>query len=118
VVPDVLNYVWTDPRSGEKIDNKERGMGAALATFTFLVEMFNPNIEPAVWGNLRSNFEFIFQIDCYDDRKQALRDLADKPRLRYSKLHKKFQEDYENDFISSARNHLSVAIKLFEDLPL
>jgi hypothetical protein len=24
VVPDVVNYVWTDPRTGERIDNKKR----------------------------------------------------------------------------------------------
>ncbi len=29
VIPDVVNYVWTDPRNGKRIDNKLRTMSAA-----------------------------------------------------------------------------------------
>lgn len=33
VVPEVVNYVWTDLRTGKLVNNKERAMKAAKGTF-------------------------------------------------------------------------------------
>ena len=38
VTPDVVNYIWTDPRDGRRIDNKKRTMSATKATYDFLVQ--------------------------------------------------------------------------------
>ena len=76
VIPDVVNYVWTDPRSGNKIDNKRRTMSATKATYDFLKKFFNPNTDQTTWKNLQEELQKAFKIESYDKRKQKFCDLS------------------------------------------
>ena len=118
VIPDVVNYVWTDPRDGRRIDNKERTMAAARATFQFLVRFFNPQIPASVWQGLKKDLREAFKIESYDERKQRLRNLAGASDLRYSEVCERFEPLYRDDFILAARRHLSEALRLFSGLPV
>jgi hypothetical protein len=117
VVPDVVNYVWTDPRNGKKIDNKQRTMKAAKVTYDFLTKIFNPTIDPAVWQNLQVELKDAFRIESYDDRKQKFRDLSGNSEINYDEANKRLKVTCEADFVTAARSHLANAIRLFRDLP-
>ena len=117
VIPDVANYVWTDPRSGKRIDNKPRTLRAAKATFDFLARFFNPDIDPSVWDNLKSKLQKVFKLDSYDRRIDKLCVLSGTKTIDYAVVTKTCQSMHKSDFIRAACNHLSAAMRLFEDLP-
>jgi len=117
VVPDVVNYVWTDPRSGKKIDNKKRTMSAAKATYDFLTKLFNPTIDQELWQNLKGDLQEVFRTESYDSRKQRLRDLSGKPTISYEEVNLRLKQVYERDFIVAASSHLASAMNLFKSLP-
>ena len=116
VVPDVVNYVWTDPRSGKRIDNKKRTMSAAKATYDFLAKFFNPTIDQGVWENLQGDLRQAFTIESYDDRKQRFRDLSGNTALRYEEASNRLKVTHEDDFIVAASNHLANAMASFRSL--
>lgn len=118
VLPDVVSYVWTDPRSGNRIDNKLRTMSAAKATYDFLTKFFNPNIDPAIWHELRGQLREAFKIESYDLRKQTFRELSGNSELHYEEVNRRLKAIYENDFILAAKSHLAISMRLFKDLPL
>lgn len=117
VVPDVVNYVWTDPRSGKKIDNKKRTLRAAEVTYDFLTHHSNHTSNQDVWQNLRSDLQKAFKIKSYDDRKQRLRDLSGKREIHYHHVNSRLEKIHEKDFIMAASSHLASAMNLFESLP-
>jgi len=117
VIPDVVNYVWTDPRDGRRIDNKKRTMGAAKASYDFLVKFFNPTINPDVWQNLRRELQQIFRLESYDERKKSLCILSGNREIEYNKVNESLERSHKSDFIQAASNHLAEAMKLFRDLP-
>jgi len=117
VVPDVVNYVWTDPRDGRRVDNKCRAMAAARATFDFLAEFFDAGNATSVWAKLEPRLREVFALDSYDERKQRLRELSGSKTLRCSKLGERLTEQHGAAFIRAARAHLASAMKLFGDLP-
>lgn len=102
VVPDVINYVWTDPRSGKVIDNKKRALAAAESTFDFLVK----EDTQAGWHSIRPQLERIFKIKSYDQRKEELCKIA--PITRYRKMTIEFQNKHKDDFIKAARQQLAM----------
>jgi hypothetical protein len=118
VVPDVVNYVWTDPRSGKKIDNKRRAISAAKATYDFLTKFFNPNIDQEVWQNLKGELQQAFRIESYDGRKQRLRNLSGESAISYNEVSERLKQVHEKDFIMAASSHLSSAMNLFKSLAL
>lgn len=103
-IPDIINAVWTDPRSGEKIDNKIRAMRAAQATCEFLIQYSDAHND---WPAIHETLEPIFKMS-YDDRKRELINLADTPRYKEVKTYKK-------DFIEAARKHLANFFLLLEN---
>ena len=115
-IPDVVNYVWTDPRSGKKIDNKRRTLSAAKATYDFLTKFFNPAVKPEVWQELRKHLVQAFRIDSYDDRKQRFRDLSCNSGIKYKTVCKKFKEIHKEDFILAAKGHLASVMDMFKNL--
>lgn len=117
VVPDVVNYVWTDPRNSKRVDNKRRTMSAAKATFDFLVKLFNPSIDPGVWRALRLKLQKIFKIDSYDRRIDQLCVLSGTKTIDYKAVNRTCERKYKSDFIRAASNHLAEAMRSFEDLP-
>lgn len=103
VVPDVVNYVWTDPRTGEVIDNKVRAESCAASTFRCLFEFADrPDVK---WTVIADELEPIFHLK-YDDRKRELRRLGGNRTISYKNLD--FDED---DFIQAARKHLAAVME-------
>ncbi len=117
VTPDVVNYVWTDPRDGRRIDNKKRTMSAAKATYDFLSKFFNPEIDPRVWQNLQRALQEIFNIKSYERRKNELRALSGNHQISYGELNERLEKKHKSDFVQAASNHLAEAMKLFSNLP-
>jgi len=118
VIPDVVNYVWTDPRDGKTIDNKKRTMMAAKATYDYLVRFFDPGHSPDDWANLKKELKQIFKIESYDQRVDNLCSFSGDNEVDYAEVNNRYEPNHKDDFIQAARTHLSIAIKLFSDLPL
>lgn len=104
VIPDVVNYVWTDPRTGEVIDNKVRAESCASATFRCLFE-FADRPKGVRWPEIADELEPMFHLK-YDDRKRELRRLGGNHTISYKNLD--FDKD---DFIQAARQHLAVVME-------
>lgn len=117
VVPDVVNYVWTDPRDGRRIDNKKRTMAAARSTFDCLATYYNRDLEAGLWKRLQNDLRRIFKEQSYDERKKELAILSGNNRIKYSDVKKKLEDKHKSEFILAARDHLSEAMRLFGDLP-
>lgn len=117
-IPDVVNYVWTDPRDGRRVDNRQRAMAAARVTFDFLSKFYNPQIPKSVWQDLKAELRQAFKIQSYDERKQRLRDLAGSRDIRYSEVNQRLKPVHRDEFILAARRHLSEAVGLFAGLPV
>lgn len=115
--PDIVNCVWTDPRDGSLIDNKERTRQAAKATYEILVKFSKPKTPLSTWQNLQKELKRIFKIETYDQRKGELRKLSGNKRIRYDNVNKRLASTYKSDFVEAASNHLAAAIKSFSDLP-
>ena len=117
VTPDVVNYVWTDPRDGRRIDNKKRTMSAAKATYDCLSKIFSPEIDLRVWQNLQKALQEIFIIESYDQRKSELRALSGNHQISYGEVNGRLEKKHKSDFVQAASNHLAEAMKLFSNLP-
>ena len=117
VTPDIVNCIWTDPRDGRRIDNKERTRKAAKATYEFLVKFCRPKTPPTTWRNLQKELKRIFKLESYDQRKHELRKLSGNKRIRYKNVNKRLVPTHKSDFVHAARNHLAGAMKSFSDLP-
>lgn len=116
-LPDIANALWTDPRTGQLIDNKGRVLECAIATFAALC---NWSRSTEFYKNtLRLHIEQIFHLSSYDQRKAALRELSGEKEIHYSSLNKQFQTDFHRQqFISSASQHLASATELMRDLSI
>jgi len=116
VIPDVVNYVWTDPRSGKQLDNKERTLAAAKATFDYLSRFFNPGVNPSVWQALEPKLERIFKFD-YDKRIDELCALSERSAIDYKEVNPRLEGGSKVDFMKAASKHLAETMKLFQNLP-
>jgi hypothetical protein len=116
VIPDVVNYVWTDPRSGKQIDNRKRTMSAAKVTYDFLAKFFSPDIDSAIWKDLQIELHQIFKIESYDDRKDKLRLLSGYDQIQYDEVNSRLEATYKTEFIRAAKHHLSEVMRLCKDL--
>ena len=117
VIPDVTNYVWTDPRSGNTIDNKERALAAAKGTFDFLAEFFPP-ANSGIWSAIKADLTRLFALTSYNDRVTGLCELSGDREVHYDNVRKRLEGDHKDDFASAAAEHLSSATALFKGLPL
>lgn len=117
VIPDVVNYVWTDPRTGRRIDNKKRAMGAAKETFSFLLQFQGSGFNQNLWQNLKKELSKIFHLKSYDKRVDQLCKFSGTPDIDYKKIKEILLPHYRYDFIKAARNHLGEAMNSFKDIP-
>ncbi|MCK4857715.1 MAG: hypothetical protein KAT58_07100 [candidate division Zixibacteria bacterium] len=117
VLPDVVNYIWTDPRNGRRIDNRKRTMSAARVTYNFLAKLFNPDIDPAVWQTLKGELWQVFRLDSYDKRIDNLCIISGNDRVDFKEVNARLEKERKVDFVKAASNHLAEAMKLFNDLP-
>jgi len=116
-VPDVTNYVWTDPRNGMKVDNRVRAMQAAKATWERLSSMYAPQMGSSHWSALKPALKEIFRKDSYDERVVALCRLSGNPNLDYKEVCSRLTSAYSSEFIRAASLHLSRVLCLCGDLP-
>lgn len=116
-IPDVVNYVWTDPRNGKQINNKSRTLASAKATFDFLVRFFKESSNNVNWPEIRRELQAIFRLESYDERKQKIRDLSGDSNVRFKEINKKLEGPHKTDFIEAANAYLAEAMRLFKGLP-
>ena len=117
VIPDVASYVWTDPRSGRRIDNKRRAMSASRHTCGFLADAFGLSGSPAVWEGLKDDLKTIFRNDSYNRRVDALCVLSGDPAVDYREVKGRLEAQIKEQFVEAASAHLARAMKLFRALP-
>ena len=120
VIPDVVHYIWTDPRTDTVIKNWERALRCSKATIKVLAK--HPDAANAVqatqiWNDSKTLLKEIFTTKKYDDRKQKLADFAGNAGIRYKKVAQKLEKQYEKEFVEAATTHLAEAIQLFAGLP-
>lgn len=117
-IPDVVNYVWTDPRNGKKVDNKIRALAAVKATYEFLMKLSKgSNDIRSSWPDYEKALKPVFRLESYDERKKALRKLSGNSRIQYGSVNKKLEPKYKSAFIEAANAHLAGAMVLFKGLP-
>ncbi len=110
LIPDIVNIEWTDPRTGERIDNRARALRAAEQTYRHLVRFYGkaPNVS---WDDLDEDILKIITKNTgnpsadYDRRKQDFMKLAGDD-IRYSKITKDMQQKYIENFNAAARKQL------------
>jgi Family of unknown function (DUF6765) len=119
VIPDVVNYVWTDPRDGTRIDNRKRTMRAAKVTFDYLADKIQLANKSQYWQTLEPELRDIFKLESYDKRVDELCVLSGNDKIDYNKANKKYSKSqaHKKSFVMAAGRHLSQAMRLFEDLP-
>lgn len=116
-IPDVVNYVWTDPRSGVKVDNKERAMQAAKGTWDCLSSIYAPQMGSSQWASLKPALKEIFGKESYDERVDALCRLSGNPQVHYREVCTRMISLYQGRFANAAALHLSRVLDLCRDLP-
>lgn len=116
-VPDVTNYIWTDPRSGAKVDNRVRAMQAARGTWDCLCSVYAPQMGSPQWATLKPALKEIFRKESYDERVDALCRLSGDPQVDYKEVCRKMVRVYEGVFAKAAARHLSRVLDLCSDLP-
>jgi len=109
-VPDIVNFIWTDPRNGNRIDNRQRALRCAKTTYDFLVKFHKPAQAGITWSEIRDQLKDIFKLKSYDQRKAKLCELAGK-NIRYKNVNKRLAPKHKVEFIEAARQHLAEAIK-------
>lgn len=117
VIPDIVNYVWTDPRDNRRVDNKLRTMSAAKATYDSLVKFSGSNVAPLVWQSLQKELRRISKLESYDQRIDDLCVLSGNNEIHYDEVNNRLKPIRKRDFVKAARTHLAEAMKLFSGLP-
>ena len=117
VIPDVVNYVWTDPRTGKRIDNRTRTMSAAKSTYTWLVRLFGHTPDTADWTDLKPTLRDIFKLDSYDRRVDALCAFSTDPTIDYKDVTRRLEASHKPVFIHAACSHLAKAMNILGPLP-
>ncbi len=116
-MPDMVDRVWHDPRTNQKIDNRKRALAAADATYKSLLRASGNGSNAEKWADLKQELRPIFELKDYDDRKKKLRTLSDNPNIDYVKTDKRIGKKKKEAFVSAASTHLSATVSTFEGLP-
>lgn len=116
-MPDMVDRVWRDPRTNQKIDNRKRALAAARETFKSLQRAKGDNASATTWTSLKHKLQDIFKTENYDTRKNKLRKFSGNPNIDYKKTNNKISKDNKEAFVKAASAHLSTAIGTFEGLP-
>jgi len=101
VIPDVVSAEWTDLRTGIVIDNRRRALACAKRTYEILCGFTEKENN---WPDLRVEFQTLFAIRSYDERKKTLLKLGSGKRfseLTYSKT-------YRDEFETAAAKQLGI----------
>jgi hypothetical protein len=115
-MPDMVNIEWTDPRTGEKIDNKIRAYRAAKDTFDCLVKFYGKDPKTQ-WVDFEFQLRQIFSRNTkntsvdYDWRKKELQKFANASR--YNEIKELMKDQYKSQFIAAAQKHLAIVMDSF-----
>jgi hypothetical protein len=116
-MPDMVDRVWHDPRTNQRIDNRKRALAAAEATFKSLLRAKGNSTSATMWTSIKKKLRTIFELEDYDTRKNELRKLSGNPNIDYVKTDKRIGKRKKEVFVSAASAHLSATVKTFEGLP-
>lgn len=116
-MPDMVDRVWHDPRTNEKIDNRRRALAAAEATYKSLLRARGNGASATTWTSLKQKLRAVFKLEDYNTRKSELRKLSDNPNIDYVKTNKKIGKRKKAAFVRAASAHLSATVSTFEGLP-
>lgn len=116
-VPDMVDRVWHDPRTNERINNRVRALAAAKATYESLLRFKGNGANAARWADVRDALRPIFALADYDERKRRLRVLSGNATIDYVKTDKRIGKAQKGAFVAAARAYLAAAVSTFEGLP-
>jgi len=114
--PDIVSTVWTDPRTGDLIDNKERALRAARATYRTLERWHKPNQRQNRWIDVKRALIPILNLASYDQRKRQLATLGGNANIRGSAVANRLDQE-RSSFIAAAAAHLADALERFPWTP-
>lgn len=112
--PDMIEAEWTDPRTGEKIVNRERFSEAARVIFNWLLEQGRD------WQGFQGVMNDILRMKKYDQRRERLfAEWLDFGNIgsMYNLTDQELAPRYMPDFMRAAKEHMSLAVNLCKDLP-
>ena len=120
-LPDIVNLTWTDPRTGESVNNQVRALDAAEATYKAILkftEGYHKINVVSSWDDIAPCLEDVFKLESYEDRKTFLRNMALVPDISFKHLSGSFRNLYRKEFIEAARKHLSLVLGFCSNLPI
>lgn len=116
-IPDVANYIWTDPRNNMEVDNRVRAMEAGKGTWDFLSSIYAPQMGSSQWASLKPALKEIFNKRSYDERVDALCRLSGDSQVDYKEVCRRLAPVYGEKFTKAAGLHLSRVLTLCSGLP-
>ena len=116
-MPDMVDRVWTDPRTNKRIDNRRRALAAAKATFTSLCRASGNGMGTTTWSGLRQELPAIFKLEDYNERKRRLKALSGSPSINYAHTDEAIGTTMKADFVVAASAHLAASVSTFQGLP-
>lgn len=117
-LPDIADAIWTDWRTGETVNNKERAMAAMKETY-FSCARYNQRFESnsiEVWVCLYEQLRQILDVE-YEERKKKLMALigCKLSGRSYSEIKNNMWASHYEDFVGAAQRHLSQAISIMSE---
>ena len=105
LAPDIMNMKWTDPRTGELIDNAVRGRRATMMTWSYYERYWVDKGDEE--DSIINELDPFWKIKDYEKRKRWLMKWADFD-VRFSDI--KPGRDDLNEFARAARRQLSIVM--------
>jgi hypothetical protein len=99
---DIINGLWTDPRSGEVVDNTMRAIHAARATAEA--------IQIGSWDRIGAEVRDVVRVPTYEGRKLAAAKMAGREDLSYPEVAERMIKNHMPEFRSAAMNQLSLVM--------
>jgi len=99
-VPDIISQVWTDPRTGQTIDNKSRAFACLKKTYEVLCNYAEKECN---WDDIAIQFKAWVAIRDYDERKKTFN------VRRFSEVNNEY-DTYVADFERAAAKQLSLVL--------
>lgn len=124
ILPDIVTAEWTDPRIDRRIVNITRCKQSMIQTYKWLCKFNNSTFDEVwlaeelrdFWRKRRADSMMVKRS--YDERKQWLIDWTGGKVQRYwGKVKDEMKFHFEDSFVRSAREQLSLVTSLVADLP-
>ena len=113
VIPDMVDYTWTDPRDNSRVDNKDRVSRCISSTYDVLAPMSNKELSKV---QVSAAFFRFLLTNSYKERKEELKKISGHP-VRFSELTKTYETLYLEQFSKAATEQLRFIMGAVKDLP-